>query len=61
MDPKLGVLIMNESMKMKAEIRKSMLKAASFRHRLKKYARSLKNRQRKESVRARVVGKLEVS
>ena len=35
MDPNLGVLIMNESMKMKAEIRKSMLKAASFRHRLK--------------------------
>ena len=61
MDPNLGVLIMSESMKMKAEIRKSMLKAASFRHRLKKYARSLKTRQRKESVRARVVGKLDVS
>ena len=61
MDPNLGVLIMNESMKMKAETRKSMLKAASFRLRLKKYARNLKNRQRKESVRARVVGKFEVS
>jgi hypothetical protein len=53
MDPNLGVLIMNESMKMKAETRKSMLKAASFRHWIKKYAKSLKNRQRKESVRAR--------
>ncbi len=52
---------MKESMKMKAETRKSMLKAASFRLRLKKYARNLKNRQRKESVRARVVGKFEVS
>jgi hypothetical protein len=52
---------MNESMKIKAETCKSMLKAVSFRHRLEKYATSLKNRQRKESVRARVVGKLEVS
>jgi hypothetical protein len=52
---------MNDSMKMKSETRKSMLKAARFRHRLKKYARSLKNRQRKESVRVRIVGKLEVS
>lgn len=52
---------MNESMKMKAETRKSMLKAANSRHRLKKYARSLKNKQRKESVRARIVGKPEVS
>jgi hypothetical protein len=61
MDPNSGVLIMNDSMKMKSETRKSMLKAARFRHRLKKYARSLKNRQRKESVRVRIVGKLEVS
>ena len=57
MDPNLGVLTMNESIKMKIEMREALLKAANFRHKLKKYARSLKNRQRKESSRVRIVGK----
>ena len=61
MDPNLGLLIINESMKMEAETQKLTPIADIFRIRLEKYARSLKNRQRKESVRARVVGKLEVS
>jgi hypothetical protein len=52
---------MNESMKMKAETQKSTLVASIFPNRLEKYARRLKNRQRKESVRGRVVGKSEVS
>ena len=43
MDPNLGLLIINESMRMEAETQKLTPIADIFRNRLEKYARSLKN------------------
>ena len=57
MDPKLGELFMCDSMKKKTAARKSLLKAANFRHKLKRFARNLINRQRKGFANLRIVGK----
>jgi hypothetical protein len=48
---------MCDSMKKKTETRKALLKAANFRNKLKRFARSLRNRQRKGFANLRIVGK----
>ena len=57
MDPRKGSLTMSKTSKQKSDSRVSMLKAAKARLKLKKYAKTLKERPPKVAVRTRVVVK----
>jgi hypothetical protein len=60
MDPSKGLLIMQKTTKQKCDYRGSRVKSAKARLVLKRYARMLRVRQRKDSIRTRVVGKPDI-